>query len=672
MISFIKRQFGAYESKTQIYLILFGVLLKFGLGLYFLTSSEIVLNYLSVSSLVLEANLNPYYGELQHSNPFPYPSIILYLLVSLVWIAEYFDLNTLIFSTSLLSIIFIIFDLITLRVMSNWVGKHNKTQLLILYWLSPVLIYLSFISGSFDVLVLCLFFLGLDYLFKRNFFKSSVMMGLAMSTKTFVILVMPFIILYLFSNRYSLSKIFFYLLTFVATFIFVNLQFIFSQGFFETIFINSGQTRVLDSFILIGESKFYLIPALFLIILFRGFQIRNFNKDLFIIYLAFAFGLFVIFIDPEKYWYYWLIPHLLYFYSKIKGKSVYFFHVLQLAFFINFLGNETDILNDLIKTFSYTFLQFILLCNIFWVYYKGVQVFQKKKLYSLPFILGIGGNSGTGKTTFSNSFERVFTDNFSCSIKGDDLHKWKRGDLNWNRYTHLNPKANLIHDEIYTLKTLKLNEQVIRKTYNHETGNFNTNISIQPKNLIIYEGLHPFYLENQRNEYDLKLMVLPEESLNHHWKIIRDSTKRKKTKKEVLEQISKRQADYKKYILPQIDFADIVIKPYSSKKIKIIGNENEKIEIFYELTINSPLSLDTYLDKLSNTKGITLKHSYNENGSQVIDIKGKITNEDLEELNSFNKNFLDDLGAIYPKFPEGLYGLVISILTYVVINKALT
>lgn len=675
MINYFKNVLGINGSDKQIQLILIGVALKLFLGIYFFTYSEVIQNYLVFANNLLASKFsNPYSTEFQDVHSFAYPSIFLYFLVFVVYAADFFDVDVFILSISLLTILFIIFDLITLRVMTAWVGQKNKTRLIILYWFSPVLIYLSYFSGSFDVLVLCLFFLGLDYLFKRKFFESSIFMGLAFSTKTFVILVLPFIVLYLISNRYSLSKIIIYLTTLLFTFILINIQFIGSDGFFETIFINSGQTRAFDSFIPIGDSKFYIIPGILLLILFMGSLIKNFNKDLFIIYLAFAFGLFLIFIEPEKYWYYWLLPHLLYFYSKIVGKSVYLFYILQIGFFLYFLTNDGYISNeiiftDLLNMFSYTFLQFILVCNIFWVYYNGVQVLQNKKLYSKPFILGIGGNSGTGKTTLSNSLEKVFSKNFSCSIKGDDLHKWKRGDLNWNDYTHLNPKANSIHDEIHTLKTLKVNKEIRRNIYNHDTGNFDKDILITPKNLVIYEGLHPFFLKNQRSEYDLKLMVMPEESLNHHWKIIRDQSKRNKTKKEALEQIKKRENDYKKYILPQVEFADVVIKPYTSKNIKDLGSSNEKLDICFELIINIPISLDPYFEILSKFKGIIFEHKYHENGSQSIDIKGEVALEQLEELNAFNKKFLDDLGVAKPDFPEGIFGIVVSILIFIIISK---
>ena len=43
---------------------------------------------------------------------------------------------------------------------------------------------------------------------------------------------------------------------------------------------------------------------------------------------------------------------------------------------------------------------------------------------------------------------------------------------------------------------------------------------INPKNLIIYEGLHPFYLSKQRNIYDLKVFLSPQSELAKKWKVL--------------------------------------------------------------------------------------------------------------------------------------------------------
>lgn len=655
----------------------FGIFLRLFIGYLFISQSESFSNYLNYAQLLFDNGFNdPYFkSDNQVTYVFPYPSLLLYLISIPVIVSEALNINTFQFGTIYFTLVFLFFDISVLKILSKWVGDQNKQRLLGLYWLSPVLIYLTYISASLDLIVLCLFFVSLNFLYKSKLYLSSLALGVALAAKTVIVLTIPFIFIYLFSNRASLKNISIYFTCSLITFIFINFQFIFDESFLTTVFINSGQNRALDAYISLGGNSLYVIPALFILIIFRGALIKNFNRDLFMMYLAFGFGIFLIFIKPDIHWYFWLLPHLLYFYAKIGGNSIYLFHFLQLAFFA-FIALNLSILDipynlqDFLANISYTFLQVILLCNILWVYYKGIQVFQDKKLVSIPFILGIGGNSGTGKTSLAESLGNIFSQNFSTILKGDDLHKWKRGDENWKNFTHLNPKANLIHEDISTLNDLRKSKDVVRKIYNHDSGNFDENIVIKSKNLIIYEGLHSFFLENQRNEYDLKIMILPEEQLNTHWKIIRDKIKRNKSKEDVLLQIESRKNDFEKYIKSQIPYADLILAPFPENKINNIGDENENILIGYKLNINLPISIEEILEKLATFQSINFEHNYLEDGSQELKVCGNINDSELSLLNQSNLRQLNDLGISNTEFPNHLYGVIVSVITSILMKSS--
>ncbi len=172
-----------------------------------------------------------------------------------------------------------------------------------------------------------------------------------------------------------------------------------------------------------------------------------------------------------------------------------------------------------------------------------------------------GGDSGAGKTTISESLSNIFTSMNSLVIRGDDMHKWQRGHKKWEEFTHLNPKANLLHEEIAMLNNLKMGKKILRKAYDHNKGTFTNALSIIPKNLIIFEGLHPFYLSRQRQLYDLKIFIKPDQDLSNHWKIIRDIDKRGYTKEKVLKNLQDREEDSKNFIESQAKYADILISP---------------------------------------------------------------------------------------------------------------
>ena len=654
-----------------------GILLRILIGFLFISQGESFYNYLNYAQSLYENSFNnPYFKPIdQDIYVLPYPSILLYLISIPIFLSEIFNVNAFNLAAIYFTLVFLFFDVLVLRILSKWVGGQNKQRLLYLYWLSPVLIYLTYITASLDLIALCFFFMSLNYLFSSKLLLSSFALGLALSTKTLIILTIPFVLIYLFSNRASYKSISIYLITTLLTFVFINFQFIFDKSFLTTIFIDSGQNRVLDAHITLGDNSLYLIPALFILIIFKGALIKNFNRDLFMLYLAFAFGIFLIFIKPDLHWYFWLLPHLLYFYAKIGGNSIILFHFLQLIIFAYTGFNTSSLLmsyslQDLLQNTLYTFLQVILLCNILWVYFRGIQVFQDKKLVSIPFMLGIAGNSGTGKTTLANSLKDIFSQNFTTMVKGDDLHKWERGDENWKNFTHLNPKANLIHEDISTIRNLRRSKDVTRKIYNHKTGSFDENISIKSKNLIIYEGLLPFFLENQRNEYDLKIMILPEEELNTHWKVIRDKIYRNKSKEETLKQIELRKNDFERYIKPQFSHADLILTPFSENKINNLGDENEDIIIGYKLKINLPLSIEEMLEKIANFEGINFENNYLEDGSQELRICGKVTDTELFIFNELNLSYLNDLGISDIKFPNCLYGLIVSIITSILVKSS--
>ena len=204
--------------------------------------------------------------------------------------------------------------------------------------------------------------------------------------------------------------------------------------------------------------------------------------------------------------------------------------------------------------------------NCYFIYQYGLISYTKYKFFHQNFLLGIGGDSGSGKSTLSKAFSEIFNKNDLTVVKGDDIHKWERNDLEWEKYTHLNPKANDLHLEINMLRKLKIGRSIKRKEYDHISGKFLKERVLYPKNMIIYEGLLPFFLEKQRNQFDLKVFISPDMELVKFWKINRDINERNKSIDDIVKQIKERKLDSDKYIITQKQFADIIIVPKISLK----------------------------------------------------------------------------------------------------------
>jgi uridine kinase len=178
-------------------------------------------------------------------------------------------------------------------------------------------------------------------------------------------------------------------------------------------------------------------------------------------------------------------------------------------------------------------------------------------------IFGICGDSGSGKSTLAGMLKKFFSNSFA--LECDRYHKWERGDEKWEEYTHLNPDANYITKMNEDIFNLKLGNSIYQVDYDHKTGTFTESQLIEPSENTIVCGLHSLYSKDD-HLYNLKIFIDTDEQLKTQWKIQRDVNERGHTLEKVLDQISKRKGDYEKYIHPQRDNSDLVVKFFLDKE----------------------------------------------------------------------------------------------------------
>jgi uridine kinase/ribulose-5-phosphate 4-epimerase/fuculose-1-phosphate aldolase len=221
-----------------------------------------------------------------------------------------------------------------------------------------------------------------------------------------------------------------------------------------------------------------------------------------------------------------------------------------------------------------------------------------------PFMIFVSGSSGVGKTTFTRILQAVLGENETLCISGDDMHRWERSSPAWNTTTHLNPDANDLetnHDHIVALKQGK---SICRRHYNHDTGKFDPCHTVDSKDYVIYEGLHALYHTPTNSYANVKIFVDTDESLKTEWKIKRDTKKRGYTETQVVETMRRRRVDEERYITPQRDRADIIVKfnrdrdeSVSLEHINITGIGEDlmvRVKDFYD-SINEFISVCKWL-----------------------------------------------------------------------------
>jgi uridine kinase/ribulose-5-phosphate 4-epimerase/fuculose-1-phosphate aldolase len=205
---------------------------------------------------------------------------------------------------------------------------------------------------------------------------------------------------------------------------------------------------------------------------------------------------------------------------------------------------------------------------------------------SKPFIIGIAGESGVGKSTMAEIISLFYGVENTTIISTDDLHKWERGNPAWGHITHLHPDANNLELGDIHLSEIAQGKSIYRSIYNHKTGYFDPPKKIEPRPVIVVEGLHSFYTDTCKNLIDLKIYVDANEELKTHWKIIRDTEERGYKYNMVLDAIHKRRNDSYKIREAQIHVSDVIISVCPGDKIKVLGDKHEKVDISVSISHN--------------------------------------------------------------------------------------
>jgi uridine kinase len=206
-------------------------------------------------------------------------------------------------------------------------------------------------------------------------------------------------------------------------------------------------------------------------------------------------------------------------------------------------------------------------------------------------IFAICGDSGSGKSTLSDLIKKLYNDSFK--LECDRYHKWERNDTNWDDMTHLNPNANYITKMNKDIFNLKIGKDIFQVDYDHHSGKFTEKQKINPSNNLIVCGLHSLYDEelNENKLYDLRIYMDTDHNLKKLWKIKRDVIERGYSVEKVLENIKKREIDFKTFIEPQKEFADIIINFFSDDIIDLSNFEKDyKIKLSLTFKKNIDIS----------------------------------------------------------------------------------
>lgn len=177
-----------------------------------------------------------------------------------------------------------------------------------------------------------------------------------------------------------------------------------------------------------------------------------------------------------------------------------------------------------------------------------------------PVLLGLAGDSASGKSTLSRGLEYILGVERVGRVRTDDYHRYDREARAELGVTPLAPEANRMDLLAEHLRVLTTGAAVTKPTYDHHTGTFGPQETVEPGEIVIVEGLLPLADRGTRDAIDVAVYLEPEEILRRRWKLERDVFDRGYSPQQVVDELHRRENDAARYIRPQRDLADIVVR----------------------------------------------------------------------------------------------------------------
>ncbi|MGH2521353.1 MAG: hypothetical protein ACRDH2_02515 [Anaerolineales bacterium] len=657
------------------------------------------LNYFVESGF---ANPWAHFAALGRLNSFPYPPVMLYFLALPRWLFgpllpggtdSVTGLHFLVMRLPLLAC-----DLGIAFILLRWFPNRVR-RVLLFYWCSPFVIYISYWHGQLDIIPTALFLACLALLRLRRDVFGMIVFGLALAAKSHLWVALPFVLVYLYQERGWLPTLRSTILA-VVVYLLAVLPFLPDPAFRQMVYGTQEQARLFAFQLPVGSADLavLLAPGAIAVLWFRFVSYARRNWDLFMLYLGILFCVFILLAPPAPGYFLWSLPFLIHFIArtnKARTRALpYFAYAASyLAFF--WLGDQSDLLDAwrivssqfaaqrtpyqvlsslnprqavLVQNLLFTVMQASLAGIVLNMYLIGVRSNAVYRMRTTPVLIGIAGDSGAGKTTLCQLLADVLGKSRLTVINGDDYHRWPRGHEKWQVYTHLDIRGSDVHQQFEHAIAMYDGKSVVKGVYDHATGQFTHSQEVDPNQYILFSGLHSLSLDAMRQIFDLKIFLDPDEDLRRYWKVRRDQRERGYHPEQVAQMLDQRAPDRQAYILPQRETADLIIRLIPQTPPDWNAPEGMPDPVLEVQALNG-FDFADLAAELASLGSISVEHQpFVDSRWQLLRLSGKISSERIWAIGEGQVPNLPEI-AQHPQFAGDVNGLLQLVLLICLSHK---
>ena len=199
-------------------------------------------------------------------------------------------------------------DILLLLLLLQSFENHWK-KVLIYYWLSPLVLFITYWHGQTDLIPVALFIYALTLVKRGNYWAAGLILAFSIAAKHSMIIGAPFIILYLWSHNGINKELQRFLAFFIGALFVIEVPFFFSDAFRMMVLDNREVGKLYWLFIKMGKDNLiFLTPLVYLLLLYFFWRIRRINFDLLLAAMGVAFSVVILMTPSPPGWYLWLVP----------------------------------------------------------------------------------------------------------------------------------------------------------------------------------------------------------------------------------------------------------------------------------------------------------------------------------------------------------------------------
>ena len=616
--------------------------------------------YYPFFSSIEDINVDPWSNWVENGgrqDAFPY-GLILFTMIFCVFLLDLLVSNLVNSASSVIifAVMLLLIDLYLYQVLK----KYANEDAAILYISSPIVIYVSFLTLQSDSIVGLFVFLFCLSILNRKEKLAGIFLGLAIGSKFGILLVIPFILAFAVVNKRFQKLLLESLFYSIPISLLSYIPALWSSGFRTMVFESERTSEVYSLSVKMNSFEFLVFPAVYLLLMLWIWRSGHSNTRVLIGFIGISLFLLGVMSLGFVGWYLWGFASLLIVLVNQEIHLKVVFYAIQFLVVLRYIIDSRKIsfqeISDTAILLNSIFTSLLILASV-WSLSSLRRLLASADLLRLndkPLLISISGDSGVGKDTVANSMARVFGVKNTTIISGDSFHKFERDHNSWKAKTHLNPRQNhLTNWERAISSALNRNRFSIRH-YEHSVGKFTEVSPYGTTDLIISQGLHGL-AEKLVNKSDLKIYMEMPENLRVKYKIARDISTRKQMKSKVMSQIKSRRSDFKKFIEPQKELADLIVKQTS------LSRQNLNISKVKVTFADQDMALKVYQSFLTLTTIIELT----ENSSGQIEIAlndtDKITSIELHQVLHNSLIAYEELDIKILEMPSGPSGLIACI-----------